>query len=165
MWVLGGLLGINVVILLGLMLRPAPQLAMEPTAPVDVPVSFSDQVADVRRNQPARDVIVTQTSAPVASATHVQTQAVPVSVGNLLVSRSAVLPSLTELRANGTLQLPDLHVDLHVYSDVPGERFVFINMHKYQENARLDEGPVLDEITSDGVILVYRGTTFLLPRE
>ena len=165
LWILGGLLAINVVVLLGLMLRPAPQPAMEATAAVDVPASFSDQVAEIRRNQPPRAVIVTETSAPVASATHMQTQVVPVSVDNLPVSRAAVLPSLTELRANGTLQLPDLHVDLHVYSDVPRERFVFINMNKYQENERLDEGPVLNEITSDGVILVYRGTTFLLPRE
>lgn len=165
LWMLGGLLAVNVVVLLGLMLRPAPQPPMEPTAAVDVPASFSDQVAEIRRNQPAGDVAVTQTSAPVASTTHVQTQAVPVSVDNLRVSRAAVLPSLNELRANGTLQLPDLHVDLHVYSDVPRERFVFINMNKYQEKSRLDEGPVLDEITSDGVILEYRGTTFLLPRE
>lgn len=75
------------------------------------------------------------------------------------------MPSLVELRANGTLQLPDLHVDIHVYSDVPSERFVFINMNKYQERSQLDEGPVVDEITSDGVILDYLGTTFLLPRD
>ena len=75
------------------------------------------------------------------------------------------MPSLVELRANGTLQLPDMHVDIHVYSDVPSERFVFINMNKYQEKSRLDEGPVVDEITSDGVILEYHGTIFLLPRD
>ena len=165
MWMLGGLLAINVVVLLGVMLRPAPQPAMEPTAAVDVPASFSDQVAEIRRNQPARNVAEPENNAPTPRAVSSRPRAAPVSVDNLPVSRAAILPSLTELRANGTLQLPDLHVDLHVYSEVPGERFVFINMNKYKENARLDEGPVLNEITSDGVILVYRGTTFLLPRE
>ena len=87
------------------------------------------------------------------------------SVANLPVTRAAVLPTLIELRANGTLQLPELHIDIHVYSDVPGERFVFINMNKYKENSRLDEGPDIQEITIDGVILEYRGTEFMLSRE
>ncbi len=160
-WVLGGLLAINVIVVLGLMLRPEQQPATATTVAADPPESFSNQVAEIRRNQPARDVTGAATYTPAPSAPRPQ----PVSVDNLPVSMLAVLPSLSELRANGTLQLPDLHVDLHVYSDVPSERFVFINMNKYQENSRLDEGPVLNEITSDGVILVYRGTTFLLPRE
>ena len=41
-----------------------------------------------------------------------------------------------ELRANGVLQLPDLHLDIHVYSEKPVDRFVFINMNKYREPAR-----------------------------
>jgi general secretion pathway protein B len=56
-------------------------------------------------------------------------------------------------------------VDIHVYSDVQSERFVFINMNKYKENSSLDEGPVLKEITSDGVILEHNGIAFILPRE
>ncbi len=165
LWVLGGLLAINVIVVLGLMLRPEQQPAIATTVAADPPASFSNQVAEIRRNQSARDVAESATYTPAASAPRPQPQAAAVSVDNLRVSRAAVLPSLNELRANGTLQLPDLHVDLHVYSDVPSERFVFINMNKYQENSRLDEGPVLNEITSDGVVLVYRGTTFLLPRE
>ena len=165
LWMLGGLLAINIAIVLGLVLRPEQQSTVETTVATDVPASFSDQVAAVRQNQPARDVAKPATYAPAVSAPRSKPQAAPVSVDNLTVSRAAVLPSLAELRANGTLQLPDLHVDLHVFSDVPSERFVFINMNKYRENSRLDEGPILEEITSDGVVLVYRGTTFLLSRE
>ena len=165
LWMLGGLLAINAAVLLGLMLRPGQQAAQDAAVAGDPPASFSEQVAEARRTQPARDVAEAATPAPTASAPRPQPQAAIVSVDNLRISRAAVLPNLNELRANGTLQLPDLHVDLHVYSDVPRERFVFINMNKYQEKSRLDEGPVLDEITSDGVILEYRGTTFLLPRE
>ncbi|MGH8222428.1 MAG: general secretion pathway protein GspB, partial [Woeseiaceae bacterium] len=75
------------------------------------------------------------------------------------------LPAFDDLRAAGMLSLPDLHLDIHVYSATPAERFVFVNMNKYRENATLAEGPLLREITPDGVILDYRGTTFLLPRE
>lgn len=75
------------------------------------------------------------------------------------------LPTFNELRAQGQLQLPDLHIDIHVYSGNPADRFVFVNMSKYREKERLTEGPVLEEITPDGVVLDYVGKTFLLPRE
>ena len=76
-------------------------------------------------------------------------------------------PYLTfnDLRATGSVELPDLHIDLHVFSEEPGDRFVFINMNQYRENAVLTEGPRLKEITAEGVLLEYVGTTFLLPRE
>jgi general secretion pathway protein B len=70
-----------------------------------------------------------------------------------------------ELRANGELELADMHVDIHVFSDVPAERFVFINMDKHREGSTLKEGPTVREITVDGVVLEYRGRKFMLPRE
>ena len=73
--------------------------------------------------------------------------------------------TIDELRLNGTLQLPDLHLDIHVYAEDPAERFVFINMKKHRESGQLPEGPVVAEITHDGVVLEHRGLTFLLPRE
>ena len=166
LWILGALLAINAMVIIGLMLRPEtqPNNAPTPAATTDAE-SFSDQVADARKTRPAvadpAPASATQRmNSPPPPATRT-----PVSVANLPVTRAAVLPTLTELRVNGTLQLLDLHVDIHVYSDIPSERFVFINMNKYQENSRLNEGPEIDEITRDGVILEYRGTTFRLPRE
>ena len=73
--------------------------------------------------------------------------------------------TFNELRASGAFNLPDMHVDLHVYSDNPDDRLVFINMNQYRENATLDTGPRLRRITPEGVILEYQGTRFLLPRE
>ena len=78
---------------------------------------------------------------------------------------SAALPTIHEVRANGAIVLPDLHLDIHVFSDIPEDRFVFINMSKVRENSRLAEGPVVEEITPEGVVLEYSGTSFLLPRE
>ncbi len=174
LWILGGLLAINIVVILGLMLRPDSQPdtnapTMPPSDTIDVAAdSFSDQVAAARRNQTERASSQT-TPIPATAGTEpppvARTTTPPVSVANLPVSIAGILPSLMELRANGTLQLPDLHVDIHVYSDVQAERFVFINMNKYRENSSLDEGPVLKQITSDGVILEYRGIAFMLPRE
>lgn len=61
--------------------------------------------------------------------------------------------------------MTDLHLDIHVFGDSPSDRFVFINMAKHRENSQLSSGPVVREITPDGVILEHEGTTFLLPRE
>jgi general secretion pathway protein B len=74
-----------------------------------------------------------------------------------------VLPTASELVANGT-QLPELHLDIHVYSANPAERFVFVNMHKYVEGQSLSEGPTVERITPEGVILNHQGLRFLLPR-
>jgi general secretion pathway protein B len=53
-----------------------------------------------------------------------------------------------------------LRLDVHVYAKQPQERFVLINLKKYQEGETLQEGPRLDEITSEGVVLSYRGERF-----
>jgi len=173
LWVLGGLLGINLVVLLGVMLRPElnPTTAIPaPTEalPADVSgdsssaVSFSAMVEEAKKKQ----------AVPVAeSTTEDITDADPEPVGRTAsVVRtpekiSQVYATFNELRANGTIMLPDLHLDIHVYSEHPAERFIFVNMSKYRERGRLTEGPVVKEITPEGVILEHLGNGFLLPRE
>jgi hypothetical protein len=56
-------------------------------------------------------------------------------------------------------------LDVHVYATQPSERFVYINMRKYREGATLAEGPVLERIRRDGVVLNYQGLRFVLPRQ
>lgn len=75
-----------------------------------------------------------------------------------------VLPTLSDLAARGT-SLPELHLDIHVNSANAAERFVFVNMRKYVEGQALNEGPTVERITADGVILNQRGLRFLLPRQ
>jgi len=75
-----------------------------------------------------------------------------------------VLPTPMDLAASGT-SLPELHLDIHVYSAKPAERFVFVNMRKYTEGQALKEGPTLERITPDGAILNQHGLRFLLPRQ
>jgi general secretion pathway protein B len=75
-----------------------------------------------------------------------------------------VLPTMNDLTASGT-NLPELHLDIHVHSQHKGDRFVFVNMRKYQEGETLKEGPNVERITPDGVILNQRGLRFLLPRQ
>jgi general secretion pathway protein B len=76
-----------------------------------------------------------------------------------------VLPSINEINLTGEQALPELHLDVHVFATKSAERFVFINMRKYHEGATLQEGPTIERIRRDGVILDYRGLRFLLPRQ
>jgi general secretion pathway protein B len=74
-------------------------------------------------------------------------------------------PSITEVPAQVTAGLPELSVDLHIYSDDPAKRAVFINGRRYQRGSVLAEGPTVEEITREGAVLSYRGQRFLLPRQ
>ncbi len=173
---LGALLAINVIVLLGVLLRSVDDTPADTvtavgtieTAPSTTTAEFAAQIEAARRNEsqrqappPAARVQETQASAiPVAPATGVN-----VSASNSPAQQVASLPTIYELRAKGSITLPELHLDIHVYSEVPEDRFVFINMSKQREKSQLSEGPTVDEITPDGVVLDYRGTTFLLPRD
>jgi general secretion pathway protein B len=92
----------------------------------------------------------------------------PAATGPVFESKSAqseeVLPTPIDLAASGTT-LPELHLDIHVYSATPAERFVFVNMRKYTEGQALTEGPTLERITAEGAVLNHRGLRYLLPRQ
>lgn len=162
LWILGGLLAVNLVVLLGVMIRPdlLPETGeVEPAKSVDAAeqsASFSEMVEEAKKKQPNADPDLTKAQ---VSADEPPVEARP-------ETRVATnYATFNELRARGTIVLPDLHLDIHVYSAQPAERFVFVNMNKYREQATLSEGPLVKEITPDGVILEHLGNGFLLPRE
>ena len=76
-----------------------------------------------------------------------------------------ILPSISEINLTGAQALPDLHLDVHVYATNPADRFVYINMRKYHEGAALTEGPRVERIRRDGVVLNYQGLRFILQRQ
>ncbi|HET9694736.1 MAG TPA: general secretion pathway protein GspB [Steroidobacteraceae bacterium] len=73
------------------------------------------------------------------------------------------LPTADELTARGGL--PELHLDLHVYSTVPQQRFIFVNSRKYREGDAMQEGPLVEQITARGAVLNYRGSRFELSND
>ncbi|MDH3509896.1 MAG: general secretion pathway protein GspB [Gammaproteobacteria bacterium] len=75
------------------------------------------------------------------------------------------LPNLQQLVLAGELSVQPMHLDIHVYSKTRTERFIFINMKKYKEGDILVEGPSVEEITSTGAILRYRGNRFTIERD
>ena len=163
LWILGLLLLVNIAVLVGLLMR-ADKTPDVPTTIEEMPAeqtpitepSFEERITEAKQNQP----VLTE-SAAIEEQAAIQ-QAAPGQTA--AINRARVL-TIDEARLNGTLQITDLHLDIHVYSDDPAERFVFINMAKHREQSKLEEGPVVVEIRPDGVILEHQGTTFLLPRE
>ena len=81
-----------------------------------------------------------------------------------LAQDQEVLPTPRTLR-RAARRCPSMHLDIHVYSAKPADRFVFVNMHKYTEGQALKEGPMLERISQDGAVLNHRGLRFLLPRQ
>ena len=175
LWVLGALLAINLAVLLGLLLKPnaPPAVAADSTPPADPAATlaseepaasgsdaFAEQVAAARQNAPAR-----AEPRPVPVETMSDEPPAPTIAATRGTTNAAALPTIHEVQANGLVSLPELHVDIHVYSEVAEDRFVFINMNKHKEGSRLAEGPLVREITPGGVVLVQNGTTFLLPRD
>ncbi|HEY8538808.1 MAG TPA: general secretion pathway protein GspB [Steroidobacteraceae bacterium] len=78
-------------------------------------------------------------------------------------AEDVILPTLESLVASG-VSVPEMRLDIHVYHSNPRERFVLINMRKYVEGQVLSEGPMLERISQEGVILNHNGQRFLLPR-
>ncbi len=184
-WYLVGLLSLAIVLLLALLLRPTQDPAPIVSQPLEIPerstapqpaptVRETRRIAaaaqqDAERQALAEEPAPLPAEAPTPRATAeaeqpVAARAAPPPVETSTAETEALL-TFSDLRASGNVDLPDLHIDLHVYSDTPSDRFVFINMNQYRENAVLSEGPRLREITTEGVLLEYVGTTFLLPRE
>lgn len=74
------------------------------------------------------------------------------------------LLTVDQLLSSGA-DLPELNLELHVFSASPADRFVFINSSKYLEGESLPEGPRIVAITEEGVVMSHRNQPFLLPRE
>jgi general secretion pathway protein B len=175
LWFVGVLLAINLMVLIGLLLRPDPVLPPQvplsvasttalPTTTVNTAQpSFEEQVASAQMNrpdqQPDRPVVETKKS------TANLVEPVLISQDPSSVRASDLHPTLQEVRVRGSINLADLHLDIHVYSPKPEDRFVFINMSKLREGSTLSEGPVVERITPDGVVLRHDGQVFLLQPE
>lgn len=82
--------------------------------------------------------------------------------GEVIRQTESGLPTYQDAAAAPGANLPDLRLDLHVYAPQPDQRFVFINMTKLHEGDSLPIGVRVESITTDGVILSYHGTKFVL---
>lgn len=133
---------------------PQERATMENTAPTRVaPLAPPISVAGTGRGFRRPDPILTE------AQTREEAQE------DARENNGEVLPSINEINLTGAQALPEMHLDVHVYATKPAERFVYINMRKYREGAILQEGPTVERIRRDGVVLNFQGLRFILPRQ
>jgi general secretion pathway protein B len=195
---LGGLLALNILVLLALLLTgrdPEPEAVAPPAAeavaqpPVSAPppaAAPAETRAEPRRTapvalpaRPPRNEVrplttevaappPTAAQAPAASAAPAGAApraAAPPGISAEQATADARLPRFTDLVLRGELNVPHMHLDIHVFSTVAADRFVFINMRKYAEGEVTQEGPRIERIARDGVVMDHQGQRFFLPRD
>jgi general secretion pathway protein B len=133
-------------------------------SPLDTPTVYAPEIPVTAA--PGPPAAAARPVTPGSSGVHAVRRHDPVLADEDYKSDDAeVLPTINEINLTGANALPELHLDVHVFATRSSERFVFVNMRKYHEGATLEEGPVIERIRRDGVILNYRGVRFLLPRQ
>lgn len=101
----------------------------------------------------ATDVVIAKTAAPPAAGV---TTAEPVD--------PSTVPFLREMPNEFRRKLPELVVNVHLYSANEAENLVYINNQQLRRGEQLEGGIRLEEIVPEGVVLSYAGTLFKLPR-
>ncbi len=90
------------------------------------------------------------------AAEHEETSTVPIT------EVDTTIPLLRQLSPEFRQTVPPMSLDVHVYRESPARRFVLINETLYRQGEHTSEGPVVEEIAPDCVILIYRGRLFRL---
>jgi general secretion pathway protein B len=139
-----------------------PQAAA-PASPAVVP--RSEDLSEARRAAVAAPPVTrprapaSQAAAAVASAPP-RPAARPVPVEPARPSPAAATPS--EKAAAPAVpgpgeDIPRMKLEVHVYSESPAARLVFINGRKYVEGDRIDDKYLLERITENGATLTHQG--------
>jgi general secretion pathway protein B len=130
--------------------------------------ALEDEALNNTEAQDSTSILLTNADTPNTPPLVQATSSAPNSLSMVNYShplRAGQTATLETLGGAAALNLPELRLDLHVYSDSKAQRFVFINSKKYAEGQALSEGPLVEQITDSGVILNYHGQSFLLTKQ
>lgn len=78
--------------------------------------------------------------------------------------KSDALESIADLPPTERAALPPLQVSMHVYAELPGDRFMIVDGARVGEGARIGDRIVLVQIRRDGAVLDIGGRRVLLPK-
>jgi len=136
----------------------APVAPVTRSTPVSPPSAVVMPTETVMQRTPA--VVPSVAPSPLVAAVPSPPEPEPAPVAPQQTENLPVWPQVPEFifrRLSGGLRL-----DVLVYSDLPEDRFVLVNLQKYREGEQLQEGPLLDAITPDGIVLSLQGQKFLV---
>lgn len=141
----------------------APATVVQTTPPASAPAIVAPQpTANTSTRSLANEAARMAAVAAAQSAPTTSTEPLVVQAAPPVITPAPM--SILQARAAG-LGVPELRLELLVYSPEPAQRFVFINGSKYVEGETLADGPRLIEVSPEGAILSYTGQNFLLPQE
>lgn len=132
---------------------PLAAPAVAPPAPTDQRLQAGGPPATVAEAGGARAALIDDAALAQPSSS---AAAAGTSGGNLRVFRS-----VAEMIAAG-ISIPPVTFELHVFDADPSKRSVFFSGSAYREGQRIKDGPLIVEITAEGVILDQAGRRLLL---
>lgn len=173
---LGLLLGLNLLVVLGVLLRQERASAVAPAAvaPAAMPAPASVAPPTSATSLPTAASAPAASAPPVAAAPSTatpvnRTAATPRPMTAGTVTRGddmtgTALPTTTartrdDLLAAGDA-VPEAVLSLHVYDPDPGARFILLNGQRLREGDTTGNGLRVLGIVPDGVVLDHRGNTF-----
>lgn len=129
---------------------PADAHQETPTAEPEMPLLFESI-------PPVKPTNVDLHPAEIAPITAIRAaESTPGEKGSGTLATFGQLP--TELQS----KIGKLTLNVHVFGDQPVDRFVLINLRRYQQGDQVNEQLTVSEIRTDGVVLDYAGRLFLL---
>lgn len=83
----------------------------------------------------------------------------------LMVSNKKSEPAyLSDMPYEFSLSVPYININVFVYTDKPEERFIMIDMQKYQEGQHISKDMKLHEIRPDSIVVEFKDEVFQIPR-
>jgi hypothetical protein len=139
---------------------PPAEVSSAAQAPIEKPAPLT-AISETRVNSPAENTSLSAI-APLP-ATEKQANWPVSRTGNTEKEENPVY-ELAQLPSSVRSEIPSAHMSVHYYTDHSPSRMVRINGQILREGGRLESGPLVEEITPNGVILFFEGYRFLIPR-
>jgi general secretion pathway protein B len=143
-------------------LRAKTAPAIQPPLAKPTPVT-NNQSKSVQ--SPAKSVSQIPEPATVLQSPIAPTEtAAPNNTDSASAAEPASIPFIFELPADFRHSVPELKINVFVYSNQASEHFVMIDMVKYRVGDLIKESVLLKEIRSDSLVVEYNHRTFRIKR-
>lgn len=136
-------------------IEPAAPSIAKLAASKKTPAAPLPSANPVEKKNPAPAQIKTKT----AQKSSVTAKAAPAEA-----PEDKTIPFLSELPSEFRNTVPELKINVFVYSKQPAERFVMIDMVKYTVGQRIKDSIALKEIRSDSLVVEYNDRIFRIKR-
>ena len=83
---------------------------------------------------------------------------------NTTNNQSDNIPLLSELSYEFRRTVPSMLINVFVYSNNEEDRFIMVDMKKYQEGQDIEEGVTLKEIRNNSIVVEYNNKIFQVKR-